>query len=87
MSRAASRTHASGRYSPLKPTDRSAFLRKVLRSYALEDTLAFEGTPLVTLAAESNSSLIFILALIEEAARLTGFKAALAEADGRLNRR
>ena len=75
------------RYPRLQPADRSDFLRKVLRSYGIEDTIDLDGTPLVALAAESNSNLIFILALLEEAAQLTGLQALLAQAEGKPNLR
>ena len=76
-----------GRYSQLHAARRAAYLREVLRSYGIEDTLTVDGTPLEALAAESNISLIFILAMLHNAAQLADLQAQLAEAEHRLNRR
>ena len=75
-----------GLHSRLQPADRSAFLRKVLRGYGLEDTVAFAGTPLVALAAESNTHLGLILAMLHQAAQLADLQAQLAGAQDRLHR-
>ena len=69
-----------GRYSRLRPADRHAYLRKVLRGYGFKDTATIGGIPFGALAAESNTHLKLVLAWLQTAAQL-------AEAQAKLNQR
>ena len=77
-----------GRYSRLRPANRTAYLRKVLRGYGFKDTTTtIGGIPFGALAAESNTHLKLVLAWLQTAARLAETQAPLAEAQGKLNQR
>ena len=76
-----------GHYSALRPADRVAYLRKVLRGYGFKDTTTIGGIRFGALAAESNTHLQLVLALLRTAAQLAESQAHLAEAQDLLRRR
>ena len=76
-----------GRYSALRPVDRVAYLRKVLRGYGFKDTTTIGGIRFGALAAESNTHLQLVLALLRTVAQLAQARADLAEVQDRLRHR
>ena len=76
-----------GRSSRLNPTDRVAYLRKVLRGYGFKDTTIIGGVPFGALAAESNTHLKLVLALFHTMVQLAQTQAHLADAQDKLRRR
>ena len=66
-----------GRYSKLRPADRAAFMRKILRSYGEKDTASLHGARFTDLAAESDTVLHLLDKLLDVTAQLVQARAEL----------
>ena len=68
-----------GRYSKLRPADRRAFMRKLLRSYGEKDTATLHGVRFTDLASVSDTVLRLLRMLLEASSQI-------AQANAELNR-
>ena len=66
-----------GRYSKLRPADRAAFMRKILRSYGEKGTATLHGIRFTDLASESDTVLRLLDKLLDVTAQLVQARAEL----------